>query len=44
MTMPLRVFAESKHYCNLKLSPAMAAIMDASEGRRPDTIEDRTSI
>ena len=44
MAMPLRVFAESQHYCNLKLSPSMAAIMDASEGRRPDTIDDRTSI
>lgn len=28
----LRAFAQSRHFCGLTLSPAMAAIMDASEG------------
>ena len=35
-----RSFLESPDYCGLTLSPMVAAIVDASEGRRPDTITD----
>lgn len=38
-----RSFLTSPHYCGLDLSPMVAAIVDASEGRRPDTIDDATS-
>lgn len=37
-----RAFQESPHYCGLSLSPMVAAIADASEGHRPDTIDDAT--
>lgn len=39
-----RSFLESPDYCGLTLSPMVAAIVDASEGRRPDTIDDATSV
>lgn len=39
-----RGFCESKHFLSLELSPLMAAIMDASEGRRPTTIDDEASV
>lgn len=39
-TVSLRRFAESPRFCNLTLSPLIAAIMDAAEGIRPDTIGD----
>ena len=35
-----RAFAESSHFCGLALSPLMAAIMDAAEGRPVTTIDD----
>lgn len=35
-TVSFRAFLESPDYCGLELSPAIAAIADASEGRRPD--------
>lgn len=38
----LRAFAESPHFCNLVLSPLMAAIMDASDGIPVTTIDDET--
>ncbi len=37
-----RSFLASPHYCGLDPSPMVAAIADASEGRRPDTIDDAT--
>ncbi len=38
-----RAFLESQDYCGLALSPLIAAIADASEGRLPDTITDAQS-
>lgn len=38
--MKFRAFAESPAYCNLELSPLMAAIMDAADGVTPTTISD----
>lgn len=38
-----RAFLESPHYCGLELSPAIAAIADASEGIRP-SIEDDLAV
>ncbi len=39
-----REFAASPAFCGLAdLSPLIAAVMDASEGRRPDTIDDATA-
>lgn len=35
-----RAFAESPHWCGLTLSPVMAAIMDAAEGRPVTTLDD----
>lgn len=37
-----RAFLESRDYCDLELSPLVAAIVDASEGRTPDTIDEET--
>ncbi len=39
-----RGFCESPHFCNLTLSPLMAAIMDASEGRAVTTIDAATCL
>ena len=36
-----RAFAESPKFCGLTLSPLVAAIMDASEGLRVTTLDDR---
>lgn len=38
--MSHREFAEAPDFCGLELSPMVAAIMDAAEGRRPTTITD----
>lgn len=38
-----RSFCESPHWCNLTLSPLMAAVMDAAEGRPVTTIVDEAS-
>ncbi len=35
-----RAFSEHKDFCALALSPLVAAIMDASDGIRPDTLDD----
>lgn len=40
----LRAFATSHHYCGLELSPLMVAIVDASEGIRPTSIDDEQSV
>lgn len=40
--LTFRAFLESPRFCGLTLSPAIAAIADASEGRRP-TIDDETA-
>lgn len=37
-----RSFAEHPDFCALAPSPLIAAVMDASEGRRPSTIDDAT--
>lgn len=42
-TRSFRAFAASPAFCALDLSPLVAAIMDASEGRRPETIDDATA-
>jgi hypothetical protein len=42
--MTLRQFATSRSYCGLDASPLMAAIYDASDGVRPTTIDDTTSL
>lgn len=39
-----REFLESKDFCNLELSPLVAAIADASEGIRPTTIDDDVAV
>lgn len=39
-----RAFAESAHFCSLDLSPLMAAIMDAAEGRPVTTIDDAAAL
>jgi hypothetical protein len=44
MTMSLRSFAESSQYCNLALSPLVAAVLDASQGISPTTISDEESL
>jgi hypothetical protein len=41
--LTLRAFAESPAFCGLEYSPLVAAIADASEGIRPDTIDDDTA-
>ena len=38
--LTFRRFAESPKYCGLELSPLIAAVMDASEGIAPTTIDD----
>jgi hypothetical protein len=38
-----REFLESSEYCGLSLSPMVAAIVDASEGVYPETIDDATA-
>lgn len=39
-----RAFAESPHWCGRTLSPLMAAIMDAAEGRPVTTIDDAACV
>jgi hypothetical protein len=39
-----RSFCSSRTHCGLDLSPLMAAVIDASEGVRPNTIDDSTSL
>lgn len=39
-----REFAEAGEFCNLQLSPLIAAIMDASAGHTPTTIDDELSV
>ena len=39
-----RAFCESPHWCNLTLSPLMAAVMDAAEGRPVTTIDDDQAL
>jgi len=39
-----RAFCESPHWCGLTLSPLMAAIMDAAEGRPVTTIDDDQAL
>ncbi len=39
-----RELAESEHFCGLTLSPLMAAIMDAAEGRPVTTIDDAAAL
>ena len=39
-----RAFCESPHFCNLTLSPLMAAIMDASEGRPVTSVDDVAAV
>lgn len=43
LPVSFRRFLESPDFCGLTLSPMVAAIVDASEGRRPTTIDDTTS-
>lgn len=38
--LTFREFLESDQFCSLSLSPMVAAIADASQGIRPDTIDD----
>ncbi len=40
----LREFLESPEWCGLTLSPMVAAIVDASQGIRPTTIDDATCL
>lgn len=40
--LSFREFLESPDFCALELSPLVAAIVDASEGTRPTTIDDAT--
>ena len=42
-SLSFRTFLESPDYCGLDLSPMVAAIADAADGRRPDTIDDATA-
>jgi hypothetical protein len=39
-----RAFCESPHWCGLTLSPLMAAVMDAAQGRPVTTIDDEASL
>ncbi len=39
-----RTFAESPHFCGLDLSPLMAAVMDAADGRPVTTIDDAACL
>lgn len=39
-----RAFAESPHWCDLTLSPLMAALMDAAQGVPVTTIDDEASL
>ena len=39
-----RTFCESPHFCGLTLSPLMAAIMDAAEGRPVTTIDEAACL
>lgn len=41
--LPLRAFLQSPDYCELELSPMVAAIADAADGVRPTTIDDATA-
>jgi hypothetical protein len=41
--LPFRTFLQSPDYCELDLSPMVAAIADAADGVRPSTIDDATS-
>ena len=41
--LPFRTFLESPDFCELSLSPMVAAIADAADGVRPTTIDDATS-
>jgi len=41
--LPFRAFLERPDFCGLTLSPMVAAIADAADGRTPDTIDDATS-
>lgn len=43
-TLTFREFLESPDWCGLTLSPMVAAIADASQGIRPDTIDDATCL
>lgn len=42
-SIPFRAFLESTDFCGLSLSPMVAAIADAADGRKPDTIDDATA-
>lgn len=42
--LSFRAFLESPDYCGLTLSPMVAAIVDASQGIRPTTIDDATAL